>query len=61
MNCVFPSRAVGNWAVRFTVRCSDALAGPGALGSVGRGSRAPRPASGCRGLLVLVSLGPIAI
>ena len=27
---------------------------------MGPGCRAPRPASGCRGLLVLVSRGPIA-
>ena len=33
----------------------------GALGSMGRGSRAPRPASGCSGLLVSVSRGPIAM
>ena len=47
------------WPVGFFVRCSSALLGPGALESAGRGSLAPHPANGCRGLLVSSSCGPI--
>ena len=56
-----PARVVGSWAVCFMLRCSSALSGPGAFGSTGLGSRAPRPANGFYGLSALGSRGPRAM
>ena len=57
IKCFSPARVVGSWVVRFMVRCSSALSGPGAFGSAGLGLRAPRLATGaviCRCWAVVV-------
>ena len=46
MKCFSATRVAGSWAVCFMVTCSSALSGPGAFGSAGLESRAPRLATG---------------
>ena len=56
MKCCPPARVVRRLAVGFMLRCSRALLG--SFGSAGRGSRAPRHASGSRVLPVSGSCVP---